>query len=201
MPDLMLEFTWYRDPKGYRLIPAKPVPLKPGQSILNAPLGDIRPARIVRKGGQLQSYQPLKIEDLFERFVDLCGSDEGVKKFVETYGPLTHQGIREEGEIIDEVKRQAKEMSEAMRGRIIAMPLNKFNAAIVTDDEGLRLKVWPASLLDALWLQLAQAGRERLRQCRQCGKPFIIGRGNRRADAKFCSDQCRIKFNSLKRSR
>ena len=40
MPDLTLDFTWYRDPKGYRLIPAKVPKLRPGQSILDLPARD-----------------------------------------------------------------------------------------------------------------------------------------------------------------
>jgi hypothetical protein len=43
---------------------------------------------------------------------------------------------------------------------LVAVPLvchYKLNASIVTDHNAMRLKVSPACLLDALWLQLAQA--------------------------------------------
>jgi len=199
---LTLEFKWYRDSKGYRLIPAKPIRVRPGQSLLDVPVADIQPARIVLKGGALQPYRPLEIERLFERFIDMCDSDEGVLKFVEKYGPLTHQGLREGGDIVPEMTWQAEEMSQAMRGQIAAMPLSKLNATIVTDHRGMRLKVSPACLLDALWLQLAQAKSvSNFRECPQCARSFITGRGgSRRADARFCSVECKTKYFSLKRS-
>lgn len=40
-----------------------------------------------------------------------------------------------------------------------------------------------------------------LSDCQHCHRAFEHGRGTgRRLDAKFCSDQCRISFNSLRRS-
>ena len=204
MPALSFDFTWYRDPKGYRLIPAKPIRLRKGQSILDAPPGDTQPARIVRNGGALQSYKPLVDEFLSTRVVEqfiAITSEQGMLEFVKTFGPLTHNGLRGKGEIVPALIDQAKTMSEVIHGRIVAMPLNKLNAAIITDNIGLRLKVSPANLLDALWLQLAQSNRHSFRQCSQCGKSFVIGSGHRRTDAKFCSDDCRIEFNSLRRSR
>jgi hypothetical protein len=196
MPDLTIDFTWYRDPKGYRLIPAKPSRLRPGQSILDVPMTEIAPARIVRNRGKLQSYRPLEIPDLFNRFTKMGASEAGVLKFIETYGPLTTGGLRGEGEIVLDVMDQAEAM-----GRYGTRGLDRLTVSIVVDDGGMRLKVQPSCLLDALWLQLAQTNT-RSRVCQQCRKPFPIGVAvRRRRDAKFCSDQCRIKFNSLERSR
>ena len=61
----------------------------------------------------------------------------------------------------------------------------------------------PLSLLDALWLQFGQAlvSKAELRSCGQCGKWFQAGAGGVRADAKFCTPECRRRYNSLKRSR
>jgi hypothetical protein len=87
---------------------------------------------------------------------------------------------------------------------MVAIPLNKLNVTILANHKGeMRLKVSPACLLDALWLQLAQAKSvTTFRDCLECGKSFAVGKGtNRRADAKFCSDECRVKYNSLQRSR
>src|SRR5262249_8260597 len=203
MPELTFNFTWYKDPKGYRLIPASPLSRRFGQSILDVAAADFRPARIVRNGGALQPYRPLDIPSLFRRFIDMSRSDEDVLKFVEKFGPLTHDGLRRNGDIVPAVIEQAETMSQALRGRIIAMPLNKLNVSIVTDhNSGMRLKMHPACLLDALWLQLAQAKSvTNFRECLQCGRSFMAGGAGRRADAKFCSDKCRIEFNSLKRSR
>ncbi len=201
MPELTFDFVWYRDPKGYRLIPAKPLRLRKGQSILanldDLNPSDIQPARIIRNGGALQHYQPLKIAGLFRKFIDMSRSDEGVLKFVETYGPLTHDGLRRNGDIVPAMINQAEEMFEVVRGRIVGMPLNKLNVSIVTGHSGeIRLKVTPACLLDALWLQLAQAqsgpNKTKLRFCAQCDKPLDA---DKRADAKFCSDKCRVNYS------
>ncbi len=61
----------------------------------------------------------------------------------------------------------------------------------------------PLSLLDALWLQFGQAlvSKAELRSCKQCEKWFQAGAGGARADAKFCTPECRRRYNSLKRSR
>jgi hypothetical protein len=207
MPELSLDFTWYKDAKGYRLKPAKPLKRRPGQSILDAKLGDIREAQaeIVRKGGSLQRYRPLEVfPNLFRRFVEVATSEKGVMGFVEKFGPLTHDGLRGKAEVVAEVIDQAQSMSEVLRGEIVAMPLSRLVASIETDRNGkIRLKVRPACLLDALWLQLALAKSvSKFRECRQCQKSFMAGRGtDRRADAKFCSVECKTRYFSLKRSR
>jgi hypothetical protein len=67
-----------------------------------------------------------------------------------------------------------------------------------------QLRLQPPTLLDAIWLQFGQAitSNAELRSCERCGKWFEAGQGSgRRKDAKFCTDECRIEFNSLKRSR
>src|SRR5262249_35479431 len=71
-------------------------------------------------------------------------------------------------------------------------------------DASPQLRFLPSSLLDALWLQVVQelAGGATVRQCRHCGRWFETGAGTgRRLDATFCSDQHRIDYNSLRRSR
>ena len=201
MPDLTFDFKWYKHAGGYRLIPAK----LPRGSAMNARPDDIQPARIVPEGGPLHSYRPLdEFENLFEHFIRVAKSEVGVLEFVKRFGPLTHGGLRKGGEEVSPIIDAVNEMREVQRGRIIATPLEPLNVMIITDDEQrLRLKVGPRCLLDALWLQLAQAsGSATFRECRNCREPFVAGpKGNRRGDAKFCSDECRIEFNSLQRSR
>jgi hypothetical protein len=202
MPDLTFDFTWYKHARGYRLIPAKPLPLRRGQSILDAQIEDFQPARIVPNGGPLQRYRPLDdFENLFEHFIRKAKSEGGVLEFVNAFGPLTNEGLRRGGEVVPRMIEVAAEMAKA--DRIVAKPLKKLNVSIVKENGRMRLKVSPACLLDALWLQLAQAsGSGSFRECAKCGEPFVAGvRGNRRADARFCSDKCRIEFNSLQRSR
>jgi hypothetical protein len=68
----------------------------------------------------------------------------------------------------------------------------------------LQLKLLPPTLLDAIWLQLGQAltSNADLKQCGHCLTWFEAGVGTgRRADAKFCSDKCRIDHKSLERTR
>jgi hypothetical protein len=211
MPELTFDFKWYRDAAGYRLIPAKPITLRRGQSILDIPSNQIQPARILRKGGPLQSYRPLdEFPTLFRHFIQASRTEAGVLGFVQKFGPLTHaalqrrDGIRN-GDVVLDIIDSAEEMVKLLRGGIVAMPLKQLNASVVTEADGIRLKVGPACLLDALWLQLAQAksgGKASFRECLQCHTLFATGVGtDRRADAKFCSDKCRITFNSLERSR
>jgi hypothetical protein len=202
MLDLTFDFTWYKDTRGYRLVPAKPLPLRRGQSNLNVRPDDIQPARIEPKGGSLQRYRPLdEFENLFEHFIRTANSEGGVLEFVNAFGPLTKDGLRRGVEVVSQIIDAAEEMAKAESSA--AMTLNRLNVSIVNDSGRMRLKVSPACLLDALWLQLAQAsGSGRLRECGKCRKLFVGGvRGNRRADARFCSDKCRIEFNSLQRSR
>jgi hypothetical protein len=66
------------------------------------------------------------------------------------------------------------------------------------------LRLQPPTLLDAIWLQLGSdlTGNAALRACAQCGEWFEAGAGSgRRADAKFCSDHCRIEFNNQRRKK
>ena len=83
--------------------------------------------------------------------------------------------------------------------------LTKLDVRLVGDPglNSLRFSLSPRSLLDALWLQLAQklsAGGV-IRQCQHCGGWFEAGPGSgRRFDAKFCSDDHRVVFNSRRRS-
>jgi hypothetical protein len=83
--------------------------------------------------------------------------------------------------------------------------LGKLTASLAPDPATgvFKLKLTPPTLLDAIWLQLSQAitSNANLRQCRHCDGWFEAGAASgRRADAKFCSDVCRVEFNSRKRS-
>jgi hypothetical protein len=197
MPNLTFDFTWYRDLKGYHLVPAKVPKRRPGQSLLDFKPRDFQPARIVRNGGSLQSYRPLEaFNDLFRRFIEMDRSEGGVLKFVQAFGPLTHDGLRAKGDHVPALIRQAEDM--LWPG---TMALNKLNAWIVTEHNETRLKVSPACLLDALWLQLAQANT-RSKECPQCGNRFLVGvTVGKRKDAEFCSTKCQVQSKSLKRSR
>jgi hypothetical protein len=206
MPDLTFDFTWFKDTKGYRLVPAKLQKRRPGVSFLDHASAAVAPARIVRNGGTLQSYRPLDdFDTLFRRFLKLAKSESGVLEFVENFGPLTYEGLKGKGDVVPQVIDWAEDMDQVLRGRIVALPLNKLNVSIVNDRNYIHLKIKPTCLLDALWLQLAQtksSGRASPKKCEQCRELFMAGvDGTRRADARFCSEQCRIKYHSRERSR
>ena len=90
--------------------------------------------------------------------------------------------------------------------KMAGMPLPSKLAAYIAPNQDTgewEFQLRPLSLLDALWLQFGQAlvSKAELRSCQQCGKWFQAGAGGVRADAKFCTPECRRRYNSLKRSR
>jgi hypothetical protein len=204
-----IDFTWHRDARGYRLFPKKPYPApRPGQSTLDQVLAmkmsDIQ-TRVVGKGGPLRSYRPLdKIPDLFKIFVKIPRTPEGVLEFINNYGPLSlsvhGDSVPAVLDVADMMQERLRRLSPRLGGRV-DIPLS--NARFWLAD-GITLKIAPATLRDALWWQLAQnlSSGVKVRQCRHCNEWFRTGPGTgRRADAEFCSDEHRKRYNSLERSR
>ena len=217
MARISIELDWPRDPKGYRLA-------ETGYP------KELRIARN-GKEKSLPSFQPLASTDsLFEIFANIATSPEGALDFVQRYGPLTWDGW-DSGDQVYLVTSQAERMREILRAwagkkkhlrmprrspKSFGLPIrvhpedtgpsSSLEARVVWDPFGKTLK-WelrPRTLLDGLWLQLEQAltSGVQIQQCEHCGSWFEAGRGTgRRLDSKFCSDEHRIAFNSLKRSR
>src|SRR5260370_1643041 len=179
--------------------------------------GNANPLHVRRRGGALAPYRPLYVYDsLFKIFAKVRTEDD-VLHFVEKFGPLTRDGLdARKGELVEGVLAHADTMRDlfffstgdrARRAAVLAgLQVNPFAELEVTLDldagsEDLRLRLCPTSLLDAVWLQAAQhlSTGATLRQCQHCGQWFELGRSTgRRLDAKFCSDQHRVSFNSLK---
>lgn len=201
----IIDFSWQRDPKGYRLVHSKPL------------------SRIVRNGpnGTEVPCRPLSGEE-FRIFASTGISDEGLLDFVQRFGPLTGLGLdATRGDIVELVIHQARWMrvlltaaveghlpprSEDDGGPVTLGVESGVHAAVVWDPaaKSPRWSFRPNTLLDVLWLQFGQAITRgaQLRACHHCGLWFETGTGTgRRADAKFCSDEHRIAFNSLKRTR
>jgi hypothetical protein len=84
----------------------------------------------------------------------------------------------------------------------LGLPVCNLDAHLVSDRDGIRLKIGPPNLLFALWFQFAQAvSKGQANRCRQCKELFATGRNtNRRKGAEFCSIECKTKYHSLKRS-
>ena len=212
-----IDFTLWRDQRGYMLLPKAPLPpRRAGQSrfdrILNTPTNCFSD-RIVGRGGPLVPYKSIsKIPDLFKIFAKISRTPKGVLVFISNYGPFTHAGIAGRGDQVLTIINQAEEMTKRLNllsagSRLGAeIPITSLRGFLVTDRAtgGIALKIVPATLRDALWLQLAQALSDgaRMRKCRHCDEWFRAGAGtDRRADAEFCSDEHRKRSNSLKRSR
>jgi hypothetical protein len=224
MAQISIEFDWWRDPKGYRVAAAEPQGKR--SSLVYHPFGirvlrDHRHAlRIIRCGKRLTRYRPLDtIDTLFRVFANTAKSATGVLDFVQRYGPLTLEGLdQKKGETVDQLLVHAETMRDALsyaggdkslQALLVGSqvnPLANIKVALVMDPttSGPKLQLSPSTLLDALWLQLGQqmSGGANIRRCLQCGEWFENGPGaGRRLDAKFCSDEHRIIFNSQKRSK
>jgi hypothetical protein len=191
-----ISFGWWRerDPKDYEIKNAGNRPTFAGI------LRDDWP-RIRAKGIALDPYNPIdEFPDLYERFARVR-SEADVIKFVRAYGPLTHDGLGGKGDTIQKVQRQAESM--AAGNLHVGLVLCNLDAVLAADHDGIHLRVKPANLLDALWLQFAQAASKGLaNRCKQCKAVFATGPDTkRRKGAEFCSVECKTKFHSLKRSR
>jgi hypothetical protein len=201
----IIDFSWCRDPEGYRLVDSKPL------------------RKIVRNGrnGSEVPCRALSGEE-FRIFVSTATSDEGLLEFVQRFGPLTWAGWDQtHGDIVAPLIDQARWMRDlftaAAEGHLpppgeddggpVDIGVDSTVRAAVVWDPAAKSPRWcfrPNTLLDALWLQFGQSVTRgmQLRACLHCGTWFETGAGTgRRADAKFCSDEHRVAFNSLKRSK
>ena len=190
-----IQFTNFRDPKGYRILEAKPPEVR---------------LRVVRNGkGQAKwvTSTPLaETSDLFLIFARTADTPEGVLRFVQQYGPLTPFG-NDQGDDINYAMHHARSMREVIDRRGASQGAGCTLHAVVAWDPIAKKHAWefhPSSLIDGLWLQYGQAitrGAE-IRVCAHCGDWFEAGRGaERRAGVKFCSEDHKIAYHSLKRSR
>jgi hypothetical protein len=252
---LHIDFEWWRDAKGYRLVVAEPrkqpQQIKWGEStaisvgqdafatgVIMSATGEILQTtsvilpetlvrtnaekfghQIVRSGGNLIPYRPLSdFDGLFRQFANAPPTPEGILDFIDRFGPLTREGLDEkQGEDVSSLIKHAEAMSrilnEYSRGHKAGLSqvldtdeikLGEIKTVLINDPATRtpRLQFSVADLLTALWLQLGQtlSSGATIRRCAQCGMLFEAGPGTgRRFDAKFCSDDHRITFNSQKR--
>jgi hypothetical protein len=252
---LYIDFEWWRDAKGYRMIvaepPKQPQQIKWGKStalsagqdafatgVIMSATGDILQTtsvilpetllrtnaeklghRIVRSGGNLIPYRPLSdFDGLFRLFANAAPTPEGMLDFIDKFGPLTRDGLDEEhGENASRLIEQTEAMSRILdlysRGQkaglaqilgVEGIKLPEIVTTLISDPatRSLRLQLSVVDLLAGMWLQLGQtlSSGATIRRCAQCGMLFEAGPGTgRRLDAKFCSDDHRITFNSQKR--
>lgn len=226
--DVLKDFEWYRDHKGYRLSrhpPFKSLGEREGHLV------------IVPNGGHSDLYRP------FAREGDLCAvfalvkSPEELLRFVNDYGPLTAHYLRLSppndllskmrklafgGEPVDKDLGSAKMFGDLLRlkaqgnTRKLASYFesemhprgrsrNLMGRVELVGDRrtGVRLKLCPPDLLGALWYQLGlKLSKATLRTCPVCDKLFEVGAGTSlRADATFCCHDHKVDFFNRKRPR
>jgi hypothetical protein len=183
------EFTWRRDPNGYRLWNSQ--------------------SRIVGSGGELESYKPLeRNENLFGQFASIENA-RGVLDFVTKFGPLTFEGLGEAGQDVAAALKGARSMAGLLRAAgesetPTQLPLHRRSVLLTLQISGGKATMLPRTLLDAIWLQLAEvlSSGAQIRRCKQCKAWFAAGAGlGRSGKSTFCSDEHRILHNSLKRTR
>jgi hypothetical protein len=162
---------------------------------------------IKRAGGRLAEYEPLdKFPLLFTRFASIPKNTQGVLEFINKFGPLTKDGLDpKRGENVEYLLDASRAMEIIMNAspKFVGFNLGRLTARFEVVDGDVRLKLDALELLNALWLQCAQhlSIGANLRRCQQCNTWFEVGIGTgRRLDAKFCSDEHRILFNSRRRS-
>jgi hypothetical protein len=225
MPLFNIDFEWQRDDAGYDYVPAaagtpSPSEMSPLYAIISEGLSLAgRPARIVRRGGNLVPYRPFDgVNGLYRIFANLGTSDRGLLDFVNRFGPLTKYGNSETGEEVLFGKNHAESMRDLLscsteeRGTYLSRSgeagtsWSHLDVALafnpVTGKPQFSFK--PPELCNALWLEFGAAlvSDASLRNCLHCGGWFEAGPGTgRREDAKFCCDSHRIAFNSRKRKK
>jgi hypothetical protein len=213
MPAAKISFTPHRDAKGYRLIPGKVPPRRPGQSelrrILDARMDELEPPRIKSVGGKLLPVPFDQYPLLFGEFARIRSAEE-LLGFITEFGPLTIEGTAKgPGDNVPHLLDQAKWMREELNRRdgvALQIPITNLKAWVSKDQRtgAVTVKTEPETLLGALWLQLGHvlSGGMKMKTCRHCGERFPVGGDTgRRVDATFCTAEHKKRFFSLKRSK
>ena len=212
MPDFLSDFEWRIDTKGYRLERLHSLKgLCSGLSSLIPHDADLstKPLWVVRRnGGRFRDYRPLANFDmLYSHFARIKTSEE-LLDFIKKFGSLTKDGdFPSCGNLVSYLLPHARAFRAWLNGKgdLRGEYFTQLEASLKPDVSGsLHLQLVPRDLLSGLWLQLGLklSGEKKISTCLHCGNWFEAGPGTgRRADAKFCSDEHRIEFNSHKRTK
>ncbi len=228
MFDVLADFEWFRNSRGYRIAPLDSLMGRSQQ--LNAKVNGVD--WIVPNGDVEQEikYRP------FVRGGDLCTAFASVRtpndllRFINGHGPLTWRGTvglnfsdlenlpagepvplgLAEAEMFRELltlQALGDSKKTASHFETIASFVGGGQAGrveILPDQErGIRLKVTPPTLLGAMWYQLAlKLSEALLRMCPVCHRVFEVGPGTElRADAKFCCSEHKVEFFNRSRGK
>jgi len=180
--------------------------------------------RIIRQGGSLVPCGwPLSLDSAVQAFLNKPATPEGMLEFVNGFGALTREGNLMG---IGEPVAAAITLHAAMNGIVDAaatldrvekrracaqflgadgIRLSGVEVRLIFDEQAQALRTLQIThdLATALWLRLIiwLESDAILRRCSHCHAIFTAGAGTGRdAKARFCSDEHRIRFNSLKRT-
>lgn len=224
-----IDFEWSCDTAGYELLPpseestAEPLPIgivipgAAGETVETE--GTVwgsfssKPLRVVPCGGRQKRYRPLENDRLYAVFANVHGPED-VLDFINKFGPLSAAGSDPKwGEPVAKVLEEAENFRAYLsyaagqkQEQDLARWLCQLDVLLIEGpaSRSFQLQLRPPDLMAALWLQLAEklSGGGPLRKCPFCHTWFQAGSGaRRRVDAKFCSPDCQVDFNSRKRSK
>jgi hypothetical protein len=217
--DLEVDLLWYKDSKGYALEDHGKYGLWIGRRG-----GELVPIYPMRNDRAFKVFSNVSTPTDLVEFMNCYGLLNSFNSF----GPAYFRGdsgklfpIKGAPEPSGEDVRQHLEAAGVFREILGARPRrppSQGSAAwienacsegigeiqMIFDKHGsLRPVLKPTSLINGLIWQLINSLRAGAlyRSCQQCGVIFQVGVGSgRRADAKFCTDEHKILFNSRKRS-
>jgi hypothetical protein len=200
----VLSFLQSRCMDGYRIVDAD----APGAAAL--PLGSgvlfAKDRRFEPLSKRFETYDAFKIQKPFIQFAAIA-NEEMAAAFVNSHGyPLAVETspYLTVASVLDHAAGMRKVLTRVRDGdqkQVLSMfnasKLGEAHAELRLVDGTFRLAIVPRSLVQGMWIQLAQdlAGGGIVQACQQCGSLFPAGSGGRRADAKFCSDTCRKAHN------
>ncbi len=158
-------------------------------------------------------YRPAEFPALVQRFADVPATADGIRGFLNNYGPLELAGSgppRDGALYLATDLRAPLAHHAALRAAIdlfssgdLPALAARFNASWGQLRTELRprpggnvgIVFVPSSLIQFLWLQFAlhAASDTKLLRCDHCSAPFRVGTGTGRRDtAKFCSNACKV---------
>lgn len=216
-----VRLQWWRDSGGYKLVGGRALVeianTRPGSMQKQV---SVRDEFVVGRTGKLSEFKSLNAFDglLYSEFARVKDSRTALE-FVNHFAPLTSDGFRPKGERVSTILGHARKLRRYLDVysqkhpklllELIGLPgepLGTLDLALKPNFRAKRMEMWsvPKDLITLIWIQFGTAvtGGVRITACEHCSSLFESGPGTgRRLDAQFCSDEHRIAFNSLKRSR
>jgi hypothetical protein len=227
MSELFIDLEWWTCPSGFRLANRRELFPEWGDDEVVVPNSAQRvPYRPLTKYGDLYNvFANIKSSTELVRFCDSFGplsqnavgdSVADMLRGAEFFRELLHHkqdGSRKLASFFKSLMRDWAKRSYERTGGLWpggknasfdSIPLVATVSMGADPEKGVRLMITTDTLIGGLLWQLGQklSGSSNFRECRQCGRWFEAGPGTaRRVDAEFCSDDHRVRFNSLKRSK